>query len=103
TSFNGGSVGLLKKGTLDWPRALRGQDFEEERALVKEAALEAVKQAKTMTSVDDDVLTTLSGGIDQLEAKLRGHVDKVAVSDYVAAKQYLRHLEDAVKALKQPD
>src|SRR5207302_3940497 len=75
----------------------------QERGLISEAALEAVKQAKTMTSVDGDLLVTLSGGIDQLEAELKEHVDNVPLSEYIAAKQYLRHLEDAVKALKQGD
>jgi len=102
SNVSGGSVELFKN-KLDWPRAFQGKTFEQERDLVNEAAQEAVKQATTRNRVDGDLVVTLAGGIDQLEAKLKEHVDNVPLSEYVAAKQYLRHLEDATKALKRPD
>ena len=103
-TVNGGNAGLFKnKGQLDWPRPLQGSEFEEERTLLNETAEEAVKQAVSRTHVGRDVLITLDGGIDHLEAKLRGQVNALPPSEYIQAKQFIRHLADASRALKQPD
>jgi hypothetical protein len=103
-TVNGGNAGLFKtKGQLDWPRCLQGSEFEEERTVLNDVAEEAVKQATSRSYIGRDVLIALDGGIDQLEARIKGLVNVVPPSEYIEAKRFVRHLGDASKALKQPD
>ena len=68
-----------------------------------DTAKEAVRQATSQSHVGRDVLITLDGGIDQLEARLKGQVNVLPPSEYIEAKRFVRHLGDASKVFKQPD
>src|SRR5437660_8096752 len=102
-TIKGGNVGLLKnKGQLDWPPAFQGSEFNEERSLLNEVVEEAVKQVTATGRVGHDLLTTMDDGTEELEARLKKQVNRLPPSDYIEAKRFIRHLEDASKALKQP-
>jgi hypothetical protein len=101
---HGGNVGLLRnKGQLAWPQVLQRKHFSAERATLDELARAAVQQVTSGGRVDPVVLQSIRRRSGELEAKLKQCVPELAPSDYIAAKRFLRHVDEALEALKQPD
>jgi len=102
-----GNVGLLKQPSkLNWPFALRtlppqGQ-AKQLREQIDTLLIQAKKQALS-GQVAADVLTTLSNDINQLSSILLAVVGSTSFSDWVAAKNFLKDLNQAVTVLQQPD
>jgi hypothetical protein len=99
----GGNIGLLKNGHVDWPQVLRGTKYQADRAELDKLVREAVEQAKGDGYVDPALLTALARAAAELEAKLKKALPGVPPADYIAAKRFLRHLDEALVALKQSD
>jgi hypothetical protein len=99
-----GNIGLLKnEGRLNWPVALSDPAFKEERERVNSLAHEAVSQAGFNGSVDAGTIRQLSADADKLRKQLRKISGDLSPSLYIEANTFLNNLNDAIRALQQPD
>ncbi len=105
TSTKGGNnIGLLKnQGRLTWPIALTGEEFGTMRQRVNSLTQSAVQQAMTNGQVDAGTLQQLGKDVNTLQDQLRRRGGDLSFSLYNDAKNFLNNLEDANKALQQPD
>ena len=106
TAQKGANTGLLKSGKLFWPLLLRRERFGSDRHAVDDLVTEVVNDATTGRMNAD--------GIERLMQRLEAMHRELSVfihesngywtsSMYVDAKSFLHQLEDAVRALQQPD
>jgi hypothetical protein len=102
---HGGNIGLLKNGKLSWPLPLRSADFEENRKKLETALEDGINRAKINGSVDatllKDMLTALRGlhtTLDKVDT-----VSKITTAQYIEGKRYLNFLDDAMRALQDPN
>ncbi len=99
-----GTLGLLKEdGRLHWPIVLSGADYREERERLNAFAPEALHQARGKGRVDAALLEELTTSVDRVRHQLVDRIRDVAPSQYIAAKAFLQELDEAIKALEQPD
>ncbi len=99
-----GQIGLLKNGgRLSWPIGLSGAEFQEKRERLTSLAREAVRQAQLASRVDAGTLKQMRADMDQLERQLTKTVRDSPPAQYIEAKRYLNHFQDALTALEQPD
>ncbi len=99
-----GSVGLLKnEGRLQWPVALAGSDYAKPRERLTALAQTAVGQAKANARVDAGTIQQMTGELDKLHRQLRTNGRSLSASEYIEAKRFLSHFDDAVIALQQTD
>jgi hypothetical protein len=99
-----GSIAVLKHGDrLNWPEALSGPDDLEVRDRVAALLHDAVEQARSKGRVDPGVLTQLAADVDQMQKHLPRIARNSAADSYFAAKAFVKNLDDAVTALRQPD
>jgi hypothetical protein len=104
TTGTGGSVGLLKDGgELRWPLPLQGAEFAEAQKALSRNLANVVQQAKFGNPVDTATLKDTQADLRRLNETLSRMVGDMAPSQYIEAKRYLSHLEDAVKALQDPN
>jgi hypothetical protein len=103
TSGRGGNVGLLRNGgRLRWPLALIAEAVRAERAQIDSLLPEVVAQAAER-AVNADSINALTRATERLQQYLAGHSRDLPPGQYVAAKRFLGDLEEALKALQQPD
>jgi hypothetical protein len=99
-----GNVGLLKnEGRLSWPVALSGEEFKPERERVSALAREAVSQAGFNRTVDAGTIRQMMGDVDKLKKELRRTGGDLPVALYIEANTFVNNLNDAIRALQQPD
>lgn len=102
---HGGNIGLLKNGKLSWPLPLRSADFEENRKKLETALTDAINRAKINGSVDATLLKDMLTGLQGLHATLDkvDTVSKITTAQYIEGKRYLNFLDDAMRALQDPN
>jgi hypothetical protein len=99
-----GNIGMLKtQGRLNWPAALNGPDFKEQRERINSLTQAAVRQAEFNGHVDPGTITQLSSDVDNLQSQLRKNGGDLPFAAYSEAKGFLNNLDDALAALRQPD
>jgi hypothetical protein len=99
----GGSLGLLREdGRMEWPFVLRTSQFKSYRDKLDQLAYTAYKQAGS-NSVSADTIQEMTKTADALTDELRRNVDKIAAGDYIAAKRFLRELNDTITTLQDPN
>jgi hypothetical protein len=107
TSNSGGNMGVMKNvkdgGTLRWPLALQGEAYQEEVRRLNQRAAEAVKLAEFKGQVDAGTLRDMMEDVRKLRAKVSANINDLTPSQYSAASRFLNQMEDAFKALQQPD
>jgi hypothetical protein len=105
TSANrGGNIGLLKNGgRLNWPLALTGPEFKEERERLSSLAQDSVKEAEFNNRVDAGSLKQMNEDLDRLQRQLSRNVGDLPPSQYIEAKRFLNNLSDALKVMGQAD
>jgi hypothetical protein len=100
----GGSIALLKNdGRFDWPVALTGPESEAEQEQLALRSRAAVRQAEFNGRVDPDLLRQIAGHVDGLDKRLRLRAKELSASEYIEAKAFLQHFDEALRALRQPD
>jgi hypothetical protein len=100
----GGNIGVLKNdGNLTWPLALRGEAFEAERKDLDRFAPEAIKQAQFNTRVDTAYLNDMTEAQRKLHRKLESKVSELSPGQYMEAKKFLNNIDDAIRALQDPN
>jgi hypothetical protein len=107
TSNSGGNLGVLKNvrdgGTLRWPLALQGEAYQEEVKRLNQRAAEALKLAEFKNQVDAGTIRDMMEDVNRLRAKISANINDLTPSQYSTASRFLKQLEDAFKALQQPD
>jgi hypothetical protein len=103
TKGQGGNPGLLKnEGQLNWPQALRSDDYKAERDLLNSLAPETVRQAVN-GRVDAGALKEFAGAVERLRTGVRATVGRLSSGDYMEALRFVRHLDEALVVLGRPD
>jgi hypothetical protein len=102
-----GNVGLLRHGgQLTWPVALHELEpadlVKEVRRLVESKAITAVRQAEN-GSVSVGVIKDLQANVNKLKRMLVRKVGDQPINQYIEAKRYLNSLDQAIRALQQPE
>jgi hypothetical protein len=101
TGKAGGSIGLLRQNSLIWPAMIRRERFEDDRKRIEELLSIAVEQG-SRGMVETQVVDTAARALLLLSDHLRLG-ENVDAMDYMEAKRYVRHLQDAVEALRRPE
>jgi hypothetical protein len=98
-----GNAGLLKNhGELTWPLALRSRKAEERRRQINALLPKAIDQAIS-GKVDPQILQELDQSVGALRALLASEAGTLSPNEYLPARRFLSDLDEAVKALGQPD
>src|SRR5205807_99199 len=99
-----GNIGALKNnGKLNWPAALSGRDFENERSHFNQLAADAYRQGSDNNKVDAGVIEDMERYLSSMDQKLTDRVRDLAPEDYMDGKHYINDLRQAIKILKRPD
>jgi hypothetical protein len=99
-----GNVGILKNdGKLTWPAALSGPEFKDERDRISNLAREVVQDASFNGRIDPGNVRQMERDTDQIKKELRRTGADLTPSQYIEANAFLNDLNDALKALEQPD
>jgi hypothetical protein len=98
-----GSIGMLKNGKLEWPEALRGQLFSDDRGRIDPLVADAVSQVKSAGQATAETINSLQKAVTQLRSDLRNQVAESSPSDYVRAVAYISELRDAIGQLSSPN
>jgi hypothetical protein len=99
-----GNVGILKnEGRLIWPVALSGVDFKSERDQINSLVRDAVSQASYNGQVDAGTIMQLNHDTTAMKEQLRRTGYDLPPSLYIEANTFINNLNDAIKALQQPD
>jgi hypothetical protein len=107
TSNSGGNLGVLKNvkdgGTLHWPLALQGEAYQEEVKRLNQRAAEAIKLAEFKGQVDTGTVRDMMEDVRKLRAKVSANINDLTPSQHIEASRFLNQMDDALKALQQPD
>jgi len=96
-----GNIGVLKHdGRIPWPATLSGSDFDAERQRVDSSIAKAMDEASAGKAVNVQGLTDAMGNIQR---RLATKIEEIPTPEYIRAKRLLSSLDDAVKALREPD
>jgi hypothetical protein len=98
----GVNPGLLKEKRLSWPLALTGSEFQDDRKTVERNLAAAVSEAGVGT-VEPKRLKDLLDEVDKMSDELGQRINDMTPNQYIEAKNYLKLLNDAIRALGRPD
>jgi hypothetical protein len=103
-SKGAGNLGILKhEGRLAWPVALSGADFRSDRDKINAEVRDAVSQATYNGQVDAATIMQLNHDATAVKDQLRRTGTDLPPSLYIEANVFLNNLNDAIRALQQPD
>jgi len=107
TSNSGGNMGVMKNlkdgGQLRWPLVLQGEAYQEEVKRLNQRAAEAIKLAEFKNQVDAGTIRDMMDDVAKLRAKISANINDLTPSQYSTASRFLKQMDDAFKALQQPD
>jgi len=104
TAGSGANAGLLKnEGRLSWPLPLSASEYDEERKAIERNLQLAVSEVEKHGKVDVARLNNLNKDLDRMNEHLGDQISEMTPSQYIEARNYLRLLNDAIKALSRPD
>jgi hypothetical protein len=102
-SQGGGNPGLLKnEGRLAWPPALKDPHYQANRDLLNDLAPVLYAQA-VAHRVDPSTLQVMNQTVEQLQRQVDGKIRTMTPTQYSEARRFLRHLDEALKLLRQPN
>jgi hypothetical protein len=103
TGAGGGNYAMLKNGgKLTWPDALLDSSFDDNRKKMDQLAAQAAEQVQS-GSVDGGTVRNMKKALDSLQTELRQNVSNIDINEYSQAKDCLRNLDGAIKALQNPN
>jgi hypothetical protein len=104
TTGTGGNVGLLKAdGKLTWPLPLQAPQYDAQRSIINANIAKAVEAVKYNNPVDRSTMKPLRDALDDLRRSLDLNIAAVSPSEYLESTRYLNMLDDAYKALQDPN
>src|SRR5260370_39403751 len=99
----GGNPGLLKNGgKLNWPLPLQAPEYDDLRNTVNANVAKAVEAAK-YNPIDRSTLVPIKEALARLHKALDANITRMSPSEYLEASRYLSQLDDAYKALQDPN
>jgi hypothetical protein len=99
----GANIGVLRSGqALSWPLALSDSRYDRDRNAVDQLVKEAVSSLLD-GKLQPKTLRDLNTHLRNLETELRKQVTELPTAQYLDAKRYIGQVQNAVKALEQPD
>jgi hypothetical protein len=102
--LSNGNIGLLKDGgTLQWPLVLQRPEFADAQKALNNLLPEAVQQVKFNNPVRGGVLNDIRTQIQSMNDSLVKNINDLTPGQYIEAKRYLNQLNDAYKALQDPN
>jgi hypothetical protein len=102
TTGQGSNAGLLRS-ELVWPVPLQRPEFAETRKALTDEIQLAVDQAKVGGPVEQNKVANIKNNVEKMQEILRGQINDMQPRDYMVAKRYLGMLEDASRALSDPN
>jgi hypothetical protein len=103
TAGAGANPGLLKNEHLTWPLGLSGSEFDADRKTIERKLAAAVGEVEHGNRPDAGRLRDLNDAVDRLTDTLDERIDEITPTQYIEARNYTRHLSNAIKALSGPD
>jgi hypothetical protein len=104
TSGSGGNVGILKNaGHLNWPLALRADEYKTQREEIDRDLPKLVEKAEFGNPVDAGSLLTIKKNVEKLHDKLAENVGEIGTGQYIESKRFLNFLNDGLRALGNDD
>jgi hypothetical protein len=104
TTARGGNIGLFRDaGKLNWPLGLKKDVFNEARESLSQSAPESVRQAELTGRVDTSLMMDMLTDAKALRTTLEKNVGDMSPSMYIEALRYLNFVDDALKALQDPE
>jgi len=105
TTGAGGSIGLLKEGgQLIWPFALReAGDFADAPKKITDLVPEVVKEIKAGKEPSAGSLKDIRLNLTRMHEKLGEKINELPPTDYIESKRYLNMLEEAYRAMGDPN
>lgn len=104
TDGTGGNVGLLKAdGKIPWVPSLQGMDFASLRETLDAKLPAAVTQLKFGQPVEKGTLDDIRAALRAANAKLDEIIARLSPTDYLEAKRFLGQLDQAQRALQNPN
>jgi tetratricopeptide (TPR) repeat protein len=99
-----GSIALLKNGgCLNWPSALKRPQFAAERERLAALARKAFEQASGRHRLEAGIIVQMRKDLGELHDGLKRIINDLSPLEYIEAKRFLAHFDNALKALEQPD
>jgi len=99
-----GNVGMLKDVTnLTWPEGLQNTDYEEARKRLSRNLIQAVTILKDKDPVPATTLKDIRADYKALNDKLNDAADDLSPSQYIESRRFLNQLNQAVRALSDPN
>src|SRR5262249_19154294 len=102
TAGGGVNPGLLKNERLTWPLALTGSDYQDDRKNVERNLAAAVREAE-VGQVEPKRLKDLLDEVDKMSDELGRQIGEMTPNQYIDAKNYLKQLNEAIRAVGRPD
>jgi hypothetical protein len=102
TAGAGVNPGLLKAERLTWPVGLAGTDFADDRKKVERNLAAAISEAER-GPVETGRIQDLSTAVEKMNEDLGARIGEITPSQYIEARNYLRLLNDAIRALSGPN
>lgn len=103
TINTGANIGVLRTGQpLSWPLALSDARYDRDRNAVDTLIKQAVESVTTGL-LKPQTLRDLNTHLRNLENDLRKQVTELPTAQYLDAKRYIGQVQNAVKALEQPN
>ena len=101
----GGNIGLLKNGgKLNWPLSLRLPLFDELRKNFELHVEQAVERASVDGKpIDAALLRDLKSELSAMNDTIDKNASKLSTGAFIDGKRYLNMLQDAVRALEDPN
>jgi hypothetical protein len=103
TAGAGANPGLLKNERLTWPLGVSGSEFDGDRKKIERNLAAAVSEAEHGNRIEAARLKDLNDAVDRMTDQLGEQIGEITPSQYIEARNYLRHLSNAIKALSGPD
>ncbi len=103
TAGAGANPGLLKNERLTWPVGLTGSEFDGERKKLERNMAAAVSEVEHGNRVEAARVRDLNDAVDKMTEDLGAQIGEITPSQYIEARNYLRLLGNAIRALSGPD
>jgi hypothetical protein len=104
TGGTGGNAGLLKAGgKLTWPVPLMDAVYDDQRKILDGSIEKAVDTLKYNPAVEPALLVKINDALKEMHRLLDANIARMSPSEYMESARYLNMLDDAYKALKDPN
>jgi hypothetical protein len=82
---------------------LQSEAYQDEVRRLNQRAAEAVKLAEFKGQVDAGTFRDIMEAVRRLRAKVSANINDLTPSQFIEANRFLTQMDDALKALQQPD